>query len=74
LVKEDFVRERCEMPSFDKWRTFVAQERNSPEAMEAVTGVPSADVRAPRACMPPPAMARFITGSGSPSTARAPPW
>src|SRR5580700_5741127 len=46
LVKEDFVRERCEIPSFEKWRSFVAQERNSPEAMEAVTGVSAADVRA----------------------------
>jgi len=46
LVKEDFVRERCEMPSFEKWRSFVGEERNSPEAMEAVTGVPAADVRA----------------------------
>src|SRR5271163_4387462 len=46
LVKEDYVRERCEGPSFDKWRDFVAQENNSPEAMEAVTGVPAADVRA----------------------------
>ena len=25
LVNEAFVRERCEMPSFDKWRSFVAQ-------------------------------------------------
>jgi formate dehydrogenase major subunit len=46
LVKEDFVRERCELPSFEKWRNFVAQESNSPEAMQAVTGVPAADVRA----------------------------
>jgi formate dehydrogenase major subunit len=46
LVKEDFVRERCEIPSFEKWRTFVALEKNSPEAMEAVTGVPAASVRA----------------------------
>jgi formate dehydrogenase major subunit len=46
FVKEDYVRERCEGPSFDKWRDFVAQERNSPESMEAVTGVPAADVRA----------------------------
>src|SRR6202521_4664351 len=46
LVKEDFVRERCEIPSFEKWRSFVAQERNSPEAMQLVTGVPAADVRA----------------------------
>jgi formate dehydrogenase major subunit len=46
LVKEDFVRERCEMPSFEKWRTFVALEKNSPEAMEPITGVPAASVRA----------------------------
>jgi formate dehydrogenase major subunit len=46
LVKEDFVRARCEIASFEKWRHFVAGPRNSPEAMEAVTGVPAADVRA----------------------------
>ena len=46
LVKEDFVRERCEIPSFEKWRNFVAQEINSPESMQAVTGVPAAEVRA----------------------------
>jgi formate dehydrogenase major subunit len=46
LVKEDFVRERCEIPSFEKWRAFVGQAGNSPEAMESVTGVPAADVRA----------------------------
>jgi len=45
LVKEDFVRARCEVDSFEKWRTFVALERNSPEAMESVTGVPAAEVR-----------------------------
>ena len=46
LVKEDFVRARCEIDSFEKWRTFVALERNSPEAMESVTGVPAAEIRA----------------------------
>jgi formate dehydrogenase major subunit len=46
VVKEDFVRERCEVPSFEKWRAFVAQESNSPEAMELVTGVAAASVRA----------------------------
>jgi formate dehydrogenase major subunit len=46
LVKEDFVRERCEIPSFEKWRQFVAQPLNSPEQMQAVTGVPAASVRA----------------------------
>ncbi|MFL6601740.1 MAG: formate dehydrogenase subunit alpha [Steroidobacteraceae bacterium] len=46
LVKEDFVRARCEIDSFEKWRTFVALERNSPEAMEPITGVPAAEIRA----------------------------
>lgn len=46
LVKEDFVRARCEIDSFEKWRNFVALERNSPEAMQAITGVPAAEVRA----------------------------
>jgi formate dehydrogenase major subunit len=46
LVKEDFVRERCEMPSFEKWRNFVALEGNSPETMQAITGVPAESVRA----------------------------
>jgi formate dehydrogenase major subunit len=27
LVKEDFVRERCDLESFNKWRTFVAPVR-----------------------------------------------
>jgi formate dehydrogenase major subunit len=45
LVKEDFVRERCEVDSFEKWRAFVALERNSPEAMESITGVPATEVR-----------------------------
>ena len=46
LVKEDFVRARCEVDSFEKWRTFVALERNSPEAMEPITGVPAVEIRA----------------------------
>jgi formate dehydrogenase major subunit len=46
LVKEDFVRERCEAESFAKWRTFVALPKNSPEAMQEVTGVPAGEVRA----------------------------
>ena len=46
LVKEDFVRERCEWHSFEQWRDFVARPENSPEAMEQHTGVPAADVRA----------------------------
>ncbi len=46
LVQEEFVRARCEVDSFEKWRRFVSEARNSPEAMQEVTGVPAADVRA----------------------------
>ncbi len=46
LVKEEFVRERCEVASFEKWRRFVAQPHNSPEAMQEITGVPASEVRA----------------------------
>jgi formate dehydrogenase major subunit len=46
LVAQDYVRERCEKPAFDSWASFVAQPHNSPEAMESVTGVPAAELRA----------------------------
>ena len=45
LVKEEFVAERCDMVSFDKWRAFVARENNSPEALEPITGVPADQLR-----------------------------
>jgi len=46
LVKEEFVRERCEVDSFEKWRKFVSLAKNSPEAMQEITGVPAGEVRA----------------------------
>jgi len=46
LVDEAFVKERCDLAAFEQWRKFVAEEKNSPEAMEKFTGVPAADVRA----------------------------
>lgn len=46
LVNEDFVAARCEAASFAKWRAFVADLRNSPEATETITGVPATEVRA----------------------------
>jgi formate dehydrogenase major subunit len=45
LVKEDFVAERCEKEAFDKWRQFVSDARQSPEALQSVTGVPAEEVR-----------------------------
>ena len=45
MVKEDYVAARCEGPSFAQWKAFVAEERNSPEAAEAITGVPAHKLR-----------------------------
>jgi formate dehydrogenase major subunit len=41
LIDEDFVRERCEIDAFSDWAAFVAEPRHSPEALEAITGVPA---------------------------------
>jgi formate dehydrogenase major subunit len=46
LMDEDFANERCDVASFAKWETFIAQEHNSPEATEAITGIAATDIRA----------------------------
>ena len=43
---EPFVKERCDVQAFEQWRKFITEERNSPEATEAISGVPAADLRA----------------------------
>ena len=41
LVDEAFVAERCDPVEFARWRAFVAEERNSPEALaEAIGATP----------------------------------
>ena len=45
LTKDDYVAERCEPGSYQLWKELVAAERNSPEAMEPVSGVPADLVR-----------------------------
>jgi formate dehydrogenase major subunit len=46
LVNEAFVRARCDWESFQDWAAFVADPARSPEATEAVTRVPAAELRA----------------------------
>lgn len=46
LLDEAYIAERCDDKSFREWREFVARPDNSPEAMEAVSGVPAAELRA----------------------------
>src|SRR5450631_1070024 len=45
LVNEEFVRARCEGDAFADWAAFVAEPRNSPEAVEAISGVPASAIR-----------------------------
>jgi formate dehydrogenase major subunit len=46
LVDEEFVKSRCDVDSFNKWRNFIADKRHAPEETESITGVPAADIRA----------------------------
>jgi formate dehydrogenase major subunit len=46
LVDRDYVNERCETEDFEQWASFISEEKNSPEALEDVTGVPAEEVRA----------------------------
>jgi formate dehydrogenase major subunit len=46
LVNETFVRERCDADEYARWAAFVSMPENSPEAMEAHTGVSAVEVRA----------------------------
>ena len=45
LCDEAFIRERCEWDAWQDWSGFVADERHSPERLEAVTRVPAAQLR-----------------------------
>src|SRR5579875_1091639 len=45
LVDEEFVRERCEGPDFELWKSFITQPHNSPEAVAEIIGVPARDIR-----------------------------
>ena len=44
LMDQAFVDERCE--DVGDWAEFIARPENSPEAMEPITGVPAAELRA----------------------------
>ncbi|MBZ9560054.1 MULTISPECIES: formate dehydrogenase subunit alpha [unclassified Modicisalibacter] len=45
LEDKTFIETRCETEAYRVWRDFISEARNSPEALEAETGVPAAQVR-----------------------------
>ncbi|MEU6719388.1 formate dehydrogenase subunit alpha [Nonomuraea sp. NPDC046802] len=44
LVDREFVDERCE--DFAEWERFISAPEHSPEAVESITGIPAAELRA----------------------------
>ena len=46
LIDRDFVAQRCDLASFAAWEAFISLPENSPEAVEAVSGVPAEELRA----------------------------
>jgi formate dehydrogenase major subunit len=46
LAAEDYIRERCDIDSFEAWKAMILKRENSPEKVAAVTGVPAEDIRA----------------------------
>jgi len=46
LMDEDFIRDRCDWDEFQTYADFVSAPRHSPEAIELLTNVPAAELRA----------------------------
>ncbi len=45
LLDEDFIRERCDLQSFEAWREFIKSDACSPETIGEICGVPAEDIR-----------------------------
>jgi formate dehydrogenase major subunit len=45
-IEREFVKERCDLASFQAWEEFISLPENSPEALEEATGVPADQLRA----------------------------
>ncbi|NND58473.1 MAG: formate dehydrogenase subunit alpha [Xanthomonadales bacterium] len=45
LEDSAFISSRCEQEPYRKWRDFISDEQNSPEATESITGIPASDLR-----------------------------
>lgn len=45
LESKEYVAERCDVAEYEKWKAFISDDRNSPEALEDHTGVPADQIR-----------------------------
>ncbi|MEM7016764.1 MAG: formate dehydrogenase subunit alpha [Pseudomonadota bacterium] len=45
LHAQSYIEDRCELEAFERWKSFISEARNSPEAMAEVTGIPAEQLR-----------------------------
>jgi len=45
LLDDDYIAERCDLDSFEAWKSCVMRPENSPEAVSKISGVPADDIR-----------------------------
>lgn len=45
LEDTTFIAERCEDGAYQAWRSFISEERHSPENTESITGIPADELR-----------------------------
>ncbi|MHB1679141.1 MAG: formate dehydrogenase subunit delta [bacterium] len=45
LLGQDFIKNRCDIESFNLWEDFILNDNNSPEAAEVITGVSANEIK-----------------------------
>jgi formate dehydrogenase major subunit len=45
LLAEDYIKERCDLESFESWKKQILKPENSPEMVSEISGVPADDIR-----------------------------
>jgi len=46
LVNEDYIRKRCDVDSYETWKTMILKAENSPEKVAKIAGIDADDIRA----------------------------
>lgn len=46
LEDDAYIKQYCEVPAYQSWRSFISDEQYSPENTESVTGIAATDLRA----------------------------
>ena len=46
LIDDEFINERCDIDSFDSWKSFILSDTHAPKNIEAVTGLDASTITA----------------------------